>query len=302
MRVAVAAAVALLVAVGVLVDVGLTSGAADPATVVRTTYGAGAPLCSVTDARLGGISGMAVTDDQLWVVDDRGAVVYRLDDRCRVAATFDLAPVLKKRGVVLSDVEDLVLGPEGRLWLADVGGNRASRSGVQLVGWVPGTDDVRRVVLDYPSGTYDAEAVLIGSDGRAVVVTKVGFGPATVFATDTPLVDGATIPLVRRGTVDVDPTGAGGTAARLVTGAAVARSGVFVVLRTYAAAWEYDVPDGDIAEALVGGTPRRVALPESRQGEAIAYDTAGTALLATTEGLPAAVDRVPVTRVRVPAS
>lgn len=298
MRIVVASVVALLV----VVVAGLAAALAerpDPVrTVVESTYAVESPQCEISDPRLPGISGMVEAAGGLWVVNDEGPLLYRLDGACAVTTEVDLEPLLTERGVTLRDVEDLVMAPDGTLWLSDTGGNREPRRTVQLVGWNPlEPDRVQVVVVDYPSGTHDTEAMLIGAQGRAVLVTKDGFDPATVFTTPEPLVDGTRVSLVRRGTIDPVPDGE--PRERVVTGAAVSDTGVFVAVRTYDAAWEYDVVDGDIASALVEGTPRRVPLPESAQGEAIAYTADGSALLATTEGLPAALDRVAVTRTLV---
>lgn len=299
MRAVVAAAVTVLVALVAVLAVALGSRAQPVPTRVESSYTVAEPVCSVTDERLAEISGMAVLDGDLWVVDDQTSALYRLDGGCRVAEVVDLAPRLDERKVTLRDVEDLVAGVDGWLWLADTGGNRVDgRHTVQVAGYNPATDRVKSLRLEYPSGTYDVEAMLVGLDGRAVLVTKDADGPATVFSTPDPLLDDTTQALVREGTVALGGENAT-TPERLVTGGAVSGSGVHVALRTYAAAWEYDVPDGDIARALVTATPRPVPLPKSRQGEALTYAAAGTAFLATTEGLPAAVDRVDIVRARV---
>ena len=56
----------------------------------------------------------------------------------------------------------------------------------------------------------------------------------------------------------------------LVTGAARSPDGSKVVVRTYADAFEFDVPNGDIVKALTDGKPRATALADPF-GEAIAY-------------------------------
>lgn len=300
MRAVVAAVVTVLVALVAVLAVALGSRAQPVPTRVESSYTIADPACSITDKRLAEVSGMAVLGGDLWVIEDQSSSLYRLDDGCRVAEVLDLAPRLLDRKVKLVDVEDLAAGVDGWLWLADTGGNRVDggRHTVQVTGYNPTTDRIKHLRLEYPSGTHDVEAMLVGLDGRAVLVTKQDDGPATVFSTPGALLDGTRQALVREGTVALGGEGAS-TAERLVTGGAVAGNGIHVALRTYAAAWEYDAPDGDIAQAIVTGTPRRVPLPASRQGEALTYDTAGTGFLATTEGLPAAVDRVAISRTRV---
>ena len=51
-----------------------------------------------------------------------------------------------------------------------------------------------------------------------------------------------------------------------MTAGDVDRTGTYVVLRTYTNAWEFDAPDGDVAEALVSGRPRLVPLPDDQAG------------------------------------
>ena len=48
-----------------------------------------------------------------------------------------------------------------------------------------------------------------------------------------------------------------------------------VALRTYTAAYEWDVPDGDVVKAITTATPRITPLPDEPQGESIAYTADG---------------------------
>ena len=62
----------------------------------------------------------------------------------------------------------------------------------------------------------------------------------------------------------------------VVTGAATSPDRNRVALRTYTAAYEWDVPDGDVVKAITTTTPRLTPLPDEPQGEAIAYTVDGT--------------------------
>ena len=87
----------------------------------------------------------------------------------------------------------------------------------------------------------------------------------------------------------------------MVTGAANAPDGRRVVLRSYADAFEYDVPDGDVVKALTSGTPRITPLPDEPQGESITYSRDGRSLLTVSES----ADQPPGTRptiLRYPAT
>jgi hypothetical protein len=284
---------ALLGAVGLPLAGYLRPAAAEPPPEQRS-YTVAEPACTMRDSRLNAVSGMAVRSDGTWVINDRGAVLYRLRADCSVAEARDLAPELKKLGTTLVDVEDLALGPDGWLWLSDSGGNRTPRGSVTLVGWKDVTTPVRVVTLKYSTGTHDTEALMLDMTGRAVVVTKVGgSAPAQVFASRLPVGAGAqNLRLV--GTLTLPRPDGAGSGARLVTAGDVDRTGTYAVLRTYTNAWEFDAPDGDVADALVTGTPRLVPLPETAQGEAIAYTLDGSELLTSGEGSPVDLDRVQI--------
>ena len=79
----------------------------------------------------------------------------------------------------------------------------------------------------------------------------------------------------------------------MITGAASAPDGRRVVLRSYADAFEYDVPDGDVVRALTTGTPRITPLPDEPQGESITYSRDGRSLLTVSEaaGQPSGTPR-----------
>ena len=284
---------ALLGAVGLPVA-GYLSPAAAVAPPEQRSYTVAEPACTIRDARLDSVSGMAVRSDGTWVINDRGAVLYRLRADCSVAEARDLAPELKKLGTTLADVEDLALGPDGWLWLSDSGGNRTPRSTVTLVGWKDAKTPVKVVNLKYSSGTHDTEALMIDMTGRAVAVTKVaGSAPAEVYASRFAVGAGASnLRLV--GTLELKRPDGAGAGARLVTAGDVDRTGTYAVLRTYTNAWEFDAPDGDVANALVNATPRLVPLPATKQGEAIAYTLDGSELLTSGEGTPVNLDRVQI--------
>jgi hypothetical protein len=80
----------------------------------------------------------------------------------------------------------------------------------------------------------------------------------------------------------------------LVTGGAVAPDGSRLVLRTYTDAYVWAVAGGDVAGALRSGTRRRIPLPATPQGEAIAFTPDGRSLLTSTEGVPSPVHVVPL--------
>ncbi|MGK5518355.1 hypothetical protein ACSNN9_03270 [Micromonospora sp. URMC 107] len=232
--------------------------------------------------RLSEISGMAATDGGFVMVND-GADdearrrIFFLDDRCAVVRTVSYPSRPR-------DTEDLAVGTDGTVWVADIGDNDRSRQTIAVWKLPPGADRPVLYRMAYPDGPHDAEALLVTGDDRPVVVTKYS---ANLYAPSAALRPGTTAPLVKVGQVRLpasttsNPFGALGRTA--VTGGATAPDGRRVVLRTYADAYEFDVADGDVVAALTGGTPRVVALPDEPQGESVTYDRDGRSLLTVSE-------------------
>ena len=108
----------------------LLAGALPPAVVLvpgAATAGtaAGTPVCQVRDDRLREISGMVATDDGYVVIND-GADdearrrIFFLDQRCAVVRTVSFPSRPR-------DTEDLAIGRDGTIWVADIGDNDRSR-------------------------------------------------------------------------------------------------------------------------------------------------------------------------------
>ncbi|MEX5719044.1 hypothetical protein [Geodermatophilus maliterrae] len=276
----------------------LTLGAAPPA-------GAEEPAtpstrCQVGDPRLAELSGLVDVGDRMLAMVDGGdqVTVYVLDGTCQVVdvVTAPLDPY---------DPEDLAVGADGTVWLADTGDNNATRATVALLALRPdGTTALYR--MTYPDGPHDAEALLLAPDGTPYVVTKEVLGASHVYRPATALVDGGTVGLADVGTVTFTLTGTpGGPVGRagqlLVTGGAVARDGSRIALRTYTDAYVWPLAGADVPGALAG-EPVRVALPGAPQGEAVSFTADGSALLVAGEGVPGDVTLVPVPAATAPSS
>ncbi|MEU4675543.1 hypothetical protein [Micromonospora sp. NPDC023737] len=242
----------------------------------------GEAACAVRDSRLTELSGMVATDDGFVMIND-GAEnearrrIFFLDRDCAVvrAVPYPTRPL---------DTEDLAVGADGTVWVADVGDNDRSRETVAVWKLAPGADRPVLHRMRYPDGPHDAEAMLVTGDGRPVVVTKFS---ANLYAPTAALRPGATVPLAKVGQVKLpastttNPYGLLGRS--VITGAATAPDGRRVALRTYADAFEFDVADGDVIAALTGGTPRATPLPDEPQGESISYSPDGRSLLTVSE-------------------
>ncbi|WP_246080555.1 hypothetical protein [Modestobacter altitudinis] len=263
-------------------------------------YGQPSTLCEITDPRLPELSGLAGAGETMLAMNDGGdrAEVYVLDGSCAVGD-------LRSADVDPYDPEDLALGSDGTIWLADTGDNNQTRDTVALIGLRPdGSSTLTR--LTYPDGPHDAEALLLAPDGTPYLVTKEVLGASTVYRPDAPLADGATVPMsevLRLGfTLTGTPGGPVGRAGQLlVTGGAVSPDGQRIALRTYTDAYVWPLAGSDVAGAL-GGSPARVALPESPQGEAITFAANSRDLLVSGEGLPTTVTLVPASGALEPAA
>ncbi len=248
----------------------------------QSTAEPGTVVCTVDDPRAIELSGLVATaDGYVSQIDsqfesDQVRIVY-LDNSCRVTRTvgYPTAP---------RDPEDLALAPDGTLWVADIGDNvgaQTRRPSVAL--WrVPsggGAPVINR--LTYPDGPHDAEALLFAGDGRPVIVTKELGGTAYLYQPTGPLEPGTTAGVLMRRVGEFRPTSAGAANSlgalgeTVVTGAATSPDRRRVALRTYTAAYEWDVPDGDVVKAITTGAPRFTPLPDEPQGEAIAYTVDG---------------------------
>ncbi|MFI5954167.1 hypothetical protein [Cryptosporangium sp. NPDC051539] len=290
----------------VAVAAGFTAPAAEAhagaGAAAQPIAGRPATRCVVADQRLGQISGLVERPGGFSVVNDTGPVIWRLDHSCRVTRRTVLKPpaahdpAAAPLGGKRFDTEDLALDGSGAFWIADIGGNTTRRTAVSLFRWRVGTPAtaVTRYDLRYPDGPHDAEALLLSRSGRVAIVTKTIEAPG-VYVADAPLRPSGTLRLagrlhVRRWCPSCRYR------SRLVTGGAVSPDGKRVVLRTYDRAFEWDAPTGDVLRAMVSETPRQIVLPESRQGEAIAYTHNADTLLTATERIPAPIAAVPLRR------
>jgi hypothetical protein len=252
-----------------------------------------ATQCQITDARLSELSGLAAVPEHLLAINDGGdqLAVYLLDPVCQVVDVHTAA-------VDPYDPEDMAVGADGAVWLADTGDNAGGRATVALLVLRPdGTTNVYR--LTYPDGPHDAEALLLAPDDTPYVVTKEVLGSSGVYRPAAPLADGGTVALAKVAEVNLTFTGTpGGPVGQagqlLITGGAVAADGTHLALRTYTDAYVWPLAGSDVPAAL-GAAPVRIPLPDSPQGEAIAFSPDSRNLLVASEGLPSSLTVVPLT-------
>ena len=267
----------------------------------------------VLDPAIGEDSGLALSPQHpgvLWTVNDSGnpPVLFALDATGATAARLTLT-------VPNTDWEAVAAWRDGTgralLAAADIGDNLAARSQIQItIVAEPATlrsqtlKPLRRLVLRYPDGAFDAESLLIDPRTQRMYVVTKGFGsrfyavPASVWPGlpgSAPLDDGVLQPVAR-------------TPALLATDGQILPNGD-VALRTYASLLllgPLPVPTGSASSAAAGagapGVPElpqlgSIDLPAQSQGEGLAIDPATGAVLLSSEGL-----RQPVLRIGWPRS
>jgi hypothetical protein len=261
---------------------------------------------AVRSARLTEVSGIVESRSRagvLWVHNDSGdaARLYAIGLDGKMLGTFRLA------GVETRDWEDIAAGPgpvAGRryLYVGDIGDNARARSSVTILRLrEPAVDPdaapatrtitgVDRLVVRYPDGPHDAEALLVDPRSGAVfVVTKQLDGRAGVFRAAAGLRDGSTTTLRRVATLRL---GFG----VLVTGGDVSPSGSVVALRTYGSVLLYERPAGKSLWAAFRGRRCSAIAPPEAQGEAIALRTGGGGYVTVAEGEHPRVHRVEIRR------
>ncbi|MGI5522721.1 hypothetical protein ACQEUX_17585 [Micromonospora sp. CA-259024] len=280
---------------------GVAAAAPAPGSSGPTAVTPGQKRCTITDERLRELSGLVATKSGFIVINDDTEVAAReriffLDSKCKISKE----PV-RYSGQGPTDTEDLALSKNGStLWIADTGDNTSSkerRSRVAL--WsmpVTGAKQPTLHRLSYPeSKPRDAEALLIGDDGKPLIITKVTSGKAEIYTPTAALKSGDTDPVPMRKVGDIalpqtQTENALNTFGRIaITGASRSPDGSRVVLRTYADAFEFDVTGGDIVGALTTVKPRVTALADPF-GEAISYTPDGKSFLTVSDAARFAED------------
>ncbi|WP_460795741.1 hypothetical protein [Nocardioides pacificus] len=215
------------------------------------------------------------------------SLLFTHNDNDGVPALFAVAEsgrtraVLRLEGARAVDWEDVSTGPGHTLWIGDIGDNDRDRARV----WVYRISETRRLrpravrwarfPLVYPDGPRDAEALMVHPrTGRLFVVSKQRDGAGVYRAPRRLLRDRSNV-LQRVGSAPAS-----------ITAAAFDRRGRRVVMTDYRTAFLRRWPSGR--------TTRRLALPETPQGESIEFGRGSRALLRGSEGERSPVLRVPL--------
>ncbi len=243
---------------------------ADPAPRVEEVF-------SFADRDIDESSGLALQDGLALTVNDSGddPVVYAVDPDTgetvgRTTYTTD----------EVEDVEGLAVGPDGTVWVGDIGDNATERDSVAVYALPPvGRGDraveATRYELTYRDGAHNAETLLADPrDGRLYVVTKQLFG-GEVFAAPRRLDEDG--PNVLEPVASVNG---------LLTDGAFTPDGRHALLRGYGRVW--------LAESDTWRYLANMPLPDQRQGEGIAVTDDPDSFLVSSEGARTPVLSVPL--------
>jgi hypothetical protein len=241
----------------------------------------GTAVCTLTSSTLVAISGMAVTANGVLAVEakhtDNALPIQTIDPATCKNTVKNYTMTGGPR-----EPQDMAVGADGTIWVADIGDADGSRSSVAFERIAPGASSVTISRVKYPDGAKNAKGfVLDGDDTPIIFAIVAGQAGAAIYKPTAALVPNVQCPgcpaLAKVGAftpVSADSSAAG--APSIVTGAAKSPDGKKVVVRTAGYAYEYDVPDGKVVDAITKNTPRVTPLPNEPDGEAIAYSTDGT--------------------------
>jgi hypothetical protein len=249
----------------------------------------GAPQASGTlPPALTEASGLAASTTQagvLWVHNDSGdkARIYAIQESGERLATVTLD------GTHAYDWEDMARGPcsastplSSCLYVGDIGDNSKVRTYIK-VHRVPEPDvalgdhtitsegyDTMTAV--YPDGPRDCEALVIDGNGHIYLLSKE-WSDSVFRLYGSPFLPGAElVPLQFLSEHDI--SGLGGTVG-LVTAASYSPALNRLLVRTYGAAFEYQLGPGETLSQLPWASVHNVPVANEGQGEAITYGAGG---------------------------
>jgi hypothetical protein len=247
-------------------------------------------MCTIGDSGLTEITGMVANTGGIYVV--QGGSKQR--PQSVVLSTVNpstCAVTSKDYGFLPIDPQDLTMGSDGALWIADIGQgvgpvNQRIRLALERVTLGSSDPAVPYRVLYPPEGKFQAEAMLLDAHDQPIIIAQQS-GKGVLYTPTQPLVPNteSKLPTLQKvgefvpaETGTPNPQGAAGQS--LVTGAARSPDGSRVVIRTTSDAYEFIVgADGDIIKAITSGTPLITPLPNEEHGAAITYSADGDMFL-----------------------
>ena len=255
-------------------------------------WGAPQDFCLLGDMRIDESSGVApsrLKSGVFYTHNDSGDKprFFRFTRDGKVDGVYEL------EGIEAWDWEDMasaVVGGTPYLYLGDIGDNPRIREEIVVhrvkeptTGGDQKITEFQSYTLRYPDRAHNCETLFVTSTGDIYLVTKTGEDVSGVYTLKAPSRSGDyTLRHVRD--IPVNTRGYGG---KRVTAGDVSPDGKHVVIRTYRAALEYEVPDN--FEDWTKDDPTEVRLPLEILGEAICYSKDGKYLLTTSERAPCPV-------------
>ncbi|SDL16346.1 hypothetical protein [Streptomyces indicus] len=202
---------------------------------------------------------------------DDGSYLYAVDGRSgKTLARLTLAGVGQAR-----DVEAVSIGPDGDLYVGDIGDNLGGTWDHVWIYRLPEPDKLTdRTVkatqydVTYADGARDAEALMVHpKTGKVYIADKKDDGTGGLYEAPAELKPGRNNVFKRIADIDL-----------WATDGAFSPDGQVLVLRSYFGARSYTWKDGRPQDG------ERVDVPIQRQGESVAYSPDGTTLMFGSEG------------------
>ncbi|WP_327355324.1 WD40 repeat domain-containing protein [Streptomyces sp. NBC_01304] len=241
---------------------------------------------TIKDPRITESSGLAASKQHpgiYWTHNDSddGAFLYAVD-----AKTGDTVATVTMRGVgAPRDVEAVSIGPDGDLYVGDIGDNLGGKWDHVWIYRFPEPKELKDTTVKatqydvkYEDGARDAEALMVHpKTGRVYIADKKRDSVGGLYEGPAELSTRGTNVFKRMADIDL-----------WTTDGAFSPDGRKLVLRSYFEAAGYDWNDGKPKRA------GRVDVPLQRQGESVTYAADGKALMFGSEGSESDVEPVAV--------
>ncbi|RMI43858.1 hypothetical protein [Streptomyces triticirhizae] len=232
---------------------------------------------TLADPRLTESSGLAASSrhpDVYWTHNDSddAARIYAVD-----GTTGETRATVSLEGVTARDVEAISLGPDGDLYVADIGDNFGGEWPEVWIYRLPEPAELADATVaptvytvQYADGPRDAEALMVHpATGRVYIASKNGDGEGGLYAGPEELSEAGVNVFERVADIELE-----------VTDGAFAPDGSRLLLRGYFAARMFAWGEDGMPQRL----ERRVRVPLQQQGESVTFATGGRYLMFGSEG------------------
>ncbi|GGO47123.1 TolB-like translocation protein [Streptomyces lasiicapitis] len=206
---------------------------------------------------------------------DKGAFLYAVDSRTgKTVATITMTGVGTPR-----DVEAISMGPDGDLYVGDIGDNLGGKWSFVWVYKLPEPKQLKdqsiraeQYVVKYSDGPRDAESLMVHpKTGRIYIADKKEDGEGSLYESPPPAELSTSRPNIFKRVADID---------LWATDGAFSPNGKQLALRGYlgGVTYKWEGPGGKIKRE------GRLSVPLQRQGESLAFSPDGSRLMFGTEG------------------